>query len=181
MTKYCEDDDLLIGQIRTRLPPAISVEDSIEAASAEMNAKLGFTYAVPFTEPKAGDPPPQLPLFQWELIRDICIKLASGRIILSATAHAQESTLHAYGYHLVRDAEMSLMAIANGDVRLKWPRVDAEGDPLDPAPSPQEADPMAFIPGGSCDDATSGVAAFEVNYMTPAGWPFEVETWYPRG
>ena len=178
-TSYCEEDDLLLGQISTRLPPTIAPADFIENATNEINAKLGFTYAVPFVEPTDGGAEPQLPLHQWNLLRDIAAKLASGRIILAATAANQESTIHAYGFYLVKDAEVSLMAIANGDVKFKWPRVNSEGEPLDPAPNPQDTDPMAYIPGASNRDAVSPVETFENNYMTPAGWPYEVETWYP--
>jgi hypothetical protein len=183
MAGYCEVDDLLIGQIKTRMPPTVSPEDFIEHASHEIDSKLGFIYVVPFVDPATvtpvPDPDTRMPAHQWHLIKDIAIKLASGRIIMAVTGHTENNAVHAYGYHLVRDAEITLMAIANGEVRLSVARVDSEGNPLEPAPNPQDTDPLAYIPGASNDDAVSAVKAFEQNYMTPSGWPFEVETWYP--
>lgn len=177
---YCEPDDLLLGQIKTRMPATVALPDMCERASNEIDSKLGFIYAVPFKDPAdETDPDLKMPLHQWKLIEDIAIKLASGYAIMAATAATQDTTLHAYGYELVRDGRMSLMAVANGDVRLNWPRVDSDGNPLDPAPNPQDTDPLAYIPSATNPDAVSGVRAFEANYMTPSGWPFEVETWYP--
>jgi len=180
MDPYCEPDDLLIGQIKTRIPPTVSLDDFCEQATNEINAKLGFTYAMPFIDPAdENDETKKLPIHQWNLIRDIAIKLASGRVILAVTAVNQDTTIHAYGFYLVKDAEVSLMAIANGDVRLRWPRVNSEGEPLDPAPNPQDADPYAFVPGAENDDAYSATKAFENNFMRPTSWPFSPSPWSP--
>ncbi len=164
---YCEVEDLLIGQVRDRLPPQVVPNDFIEAASDEIDSKLGFMYVTPFMLDQ--DRPNSLPVFQAKLIKDICKKLASGRILLAATSAMEQSTIHAYGASLIRDATVSLMAIANGDARLSVIRVDADGNPRASEPdSPEVADPFAFIPGARNRDTRGGVEAFEDNYMTPS-------------
>jgi hypothetical protein len=156
----------------------VSAADFVKSASEEIDSKLGFTYVVPFKQ--TGDD--ALPDYQWKLIKDTAAKLASGRLLLAATSAIENATIHAYGLRMVMEAEANLMAIANGDVRLSARRVDASGDPIvgDP-PNPQDEDPFAYIPGGSCYDATSPVLAFEENFMRPTYAPGWVETWTPRG
>lgn len=166
---YCELEDLLIGQVRDRLPPQVVPNDFIEAASDEIDSKLGFVYVTPFIIDQGQSN--SLPAFQAKLIRDICKKLASGRILLAATSAMEQSTIHAYGASLVRDAMVSLIAVANGDVRLSVIRVDADGNPRASEPdSPEKADRFAFIPGARNRDLRGGVEAFEDNFMTPGVW-----------
>lgn len=163
------------------MPPTVSVQDFIEGACQEIDAKLGFIYQIPFQDPEQAASDPKMPLNQWYLIKSIAIKLASGRIILAVTAASQDTAIHAYGYSLVRDAEVSLMAVANADVRLTWPRVDSEGNPLNPGANPQDTDPLAYLPGGSNRDADSAVEFFEKNFMTPSYYMTPIENWAPGG
>jgi hypothetical protein len=135
--------------------------DFITAASSEIDAKLGFIYATPFILSGGG----AMPLHQAKLIEDICIKLASGRIILAATSTMEQSTIHAYGASLVRDAQVSLMAIANGEVNLAVTMVDSEGNPRPPGSNPEDDDPLAYVPSASNRDSDSAVEAFERNFM----------------
>ena len=160
---YCEVEDLLIGQMAGRLPPQVVPDDFIEAASAEIDGILGFMYVTPFVMEGENT----LPLQQVKLIKTTCAKLASGRIMLAATSTMEQSTIHAYAASLVSDANRTLTVIANGEVNLAAPMVDSEGNPRPDAPNPEDADPFAYIPGGSNRDSVSGVEAFERNIMQP--------------
>ena len=160
---YCEESDLLTGQMGTRLPASVVPADFITAASNEIDGKLGFIYKTPFVvDQQAQDP---MPLHQAKLITDICVKLASGRIILAATSAMEQSTIHAYGASLVRDAQVSLMAIANGEVNLAVTMVDSEGNPRPEGTNPEDEDPLAYVPSASNRDSEGGVQAFERNFM----------------
>lgn len=162
---YCEEDELLVGQLISRLPPQVKPADFIEAADIEIDSKLGFVYKTPFV---LGE----LPEHQAKLIKDIARKLASGRIILAASSAVEGSTIHAYGASLVSDAMVSLMAVANGEVRISAPTVDFDGKERPETVDPEDSDPYAFVPTGSTRDSQGGVVAFENNFMQDPAYPY---------
>ena len=130
----------------------------IQAAADEMDAKLGFVYATPIDVSL-------LPVNQAKLLKTINAKLASGRMIMANALGGQDATVNAYAMYLVKEAEVDLMSIANGQVDLKAPEVDASSDPVGVIEDPTVADPYARIPSGWNPDATSAVTAFEKNFM----------------
>jgi hypothetical protein len=179
MSYYCEVGDLLLGNLQGRLPSQIDPAEFVKHAAEEMDSKIGFVYVTPINVDPEPDPPlVALPVPQVLLLKHVCAKLASGRIILAAAIGHEDSTVHQYGLYLVREAEVTLMAIANQEVNLAAPTVDSEGNPDEPVDPPTSIDPMAFVPGGKNRDDFAAVAAFEDNYMTD-NYPCEAVPWIP--
>jgi hypothetical protein len=159
---YCATEDLLI-QPDMILPVSLEKSRFIEFASSDMDAKLGYIYVTPINLSA-------LPQNQAKLLRSICAKLASGRLIMAAAMTSQDSAVHQYALFLVRQAETDLMSIANGQVDLTAPLVDFRGSPIEGGIShPQDVDPYARVPTGWNPDRSSMVNAFEETVMDGSG------------
>lgn len=168
---YCTVADLLLGQLTTRLPPEIDVNEYMESAAEHIDARLGFMYATPFVTEGVE----ALPANQIKLLKGINAKRASGQIILAATIATEDNLIHQYGLWLLQEADLELQAIMNGTVKLNSPLVDSEGNEIPPTIDPGLEDPYARIPTANNIDAYSANAAFEANIMQ--GYPV---VWSPR-
>jgi len=160
---YCEEADLLV-QDGMAVAPGEKAK-FIKNACEEMDSKLGYRYVVPVDLPG-------IPQNQQFLLKDIAIKLATGRFIMAMALHGQSESLHQYALYLIKEAEMNLMAIANGNIDLNAPRVDSSGEGVGIVEPPEVADPFARIPTGWNPDQTSAVTIFEKNFMTGDPEPF---------
>lgn len=170
---YVQESDLLLGELTNVLPSTISVSKYIEMTAEEIDSKLGVIYVVPLDIDA-------LPNGQGNLLKSIHRKLASGRIILAATIGHDATTIHAYGMQLVKEGQMELMAIANGDVVLLGAeRVGGDGNPITDVLDASIADPLARVPSSTNRDDISGVEMFELNFMNPAWRDWPAETWHP--
>lgn len=163
--RYCEVEDLLIGDLI--LPATVKPERFIQSASDEIDAKLGWTYKTPLaplTVPAgSGDLVPEfkhLPRHERLLIVSICARLASGRLIMTLDTAGEQTTLHAYGFRLVKEALDELHTVSNGAVEL----IAAKQDPStlagesDTAPSIKNYDDESLLLG------------FEMNVMKRIPW-----------
>lgn len=164
---YCNETDLLIDHQMFTDPN--EKDRYVKFAADSMDSKLGYIYVVPIVV--SGLPPHQA-----TLLKTINAQLATGRLIMSRASAHQESQVHAYALYLIRQAEMDLMAIANGAVDLSAPRVNAEGDILGTLNDPSTSDTLARTPSGWNPDAVSAVTAFEKNVMSGSS---ESEFWVP--
>ena len=170
---YVEEEDLLLGELSGMLPASVSPTQYLDMTGEEIDSKLGVLYVVPIDIAI-------LPNSQGSLIKSIQRKLASGRIIMSATISHSETSVHAYGMQLVKEALMELMAIANGDVVLVGAeRVTGDGTPRGDVPDAETTDSLARVPTASNRDALSAVETFEKNFMTQYVLPTEFTTWEP--
>lgn len=102
----------------------VNKQKFVDDAADEIDSKLGFLYA---TVPLIVDPalPGALPRHERLLLKNINNRLASGRLILTLDIAGEDTTLHAYGWSLVRDSLRELMLVANGEVLLTAPRITA--------------------------------------------------------
>lgn len=127
---YCTVADLLIGDISTSAE--LSPEKYVNDAADEIDSKIGFRY----TTPIPGSAPRPVLL----LLKRLNSHLASGRLILAATISANQEELNAYGASLVNDAQLTLEAIASGEMRLPGAPINPDTavvvDPTDPANYP---------------------------------------------
>lgn len=141
---YSEVGDLLLGDLV--LGGGVDRQKFIDQAADDMDAKLGWLYQLPLrpavpagevqTDPQ-GDAPPvaendweALPTHEGLLLKGINNKLASGRLILTLDIAGEGTTLHAYGYQLVREANAELSILSNGEAWLTAQRAhpDEEGE-----------------------------------------------------
>ena len=134
----------------------------VKSSAEEMDAKLGYRYAVPIPMTDGST----LPANQKFLLKDLNIKLATGRFIMAMALHGQSESLHQYALYLIKEAEMILMSIANGAIDLNTARVDESGVGVGLVEPPEVADPYARIPTAWNPDQVSAVTLFEKNYMT---------------
>lgn len=154
---YCTSEDLLIsGDVM--LPPTLSLDKFVQLASDDMDSKLGYRYEVPILT--VG-----LPSHQIALLKSINAKLATGRLIMATAVGGEDTAVHQYALYLIKEAEMDLMSIANGQVDLQAPEVDEDGNSVTPG-SPLDNDPYARTPGAWNPDSTSPVTVFEKNILT---------------
>lgn len=109
---YCETTDLLVGDIP--LPKGLRPQQYVDSAANEIDMHIGFIYETPVNI--AEDSPVVRPARL--LLRELCIKLASGRLILAMSTVAQRTELHAYGASLVTEALAILGRISSGEIIL---------------------------------------------------------------
>lgn len=153
---YCGETDLLLSEATvTSLGEKARF---IKSAAGEIDGKLGYIYATPIDT--AGLPPHQA-----QLLLSINAKLASGRLMMAAAFGSQDTNVNAYALYLVKEAEMDLMSIANGQVDLTAPKVDPAGDPIGTIEDPAIVDPYARIPSGWNPDQVSAVTIFEQRFL----------------
>ena len=167
---YCTNADLLIEPGFPISGGETTKTKFVNLAAMEIDAILGERYVVPV-------PLATLPQHEKDLLKIINIKRASGSLILSQANAGEDTALHQYGLWLINEAQMQLMAIANGDIDLQSPRVDQGGEPTEGG-LPTDDDPDAYAPGGTHWDAISPIDAFEANFMGPYNVPVIVP-WVP--
>lgn len=110
---YCTEADLVLGDIPT--PSYLNVTKVIDDAADEIDSKIGYIYTTPVNVSSPGplERPARL------LLKRINAALATGRLILAVASPEEKSSLHAYGYNLVREANGAIRAIVDGEIVLE--------------------------------------------------------------
>ena len=116
---YCEVNDLLVKDNGMMFSPTFDFMKFIVSASEEMDGMMGEIYDLPLAGSSGGWT--TLPLYQKLLLKQINVKLASGRILLTLNASGDTRALHVYGAKLIDEALAMLLPIINGDVVLDIP------------------------------------------------------------
>ena len=148
---YCLDTELLLEDAVRMIPAGLSKASYISAASREIDAKLGMRYRIPLAvdpnfKDQYGNPVSDFPDNEKAMVRDICVKLASGRILLQIASDADDN-FSKYGWELIKEAQYFLTMLASGDVRLSAaPAVGAETD-LGGGPSITNRDHASMVEG----------------------------------
>lgn len=106
---YCKPQDLLIGDVT--LSSVLSRESYVRDAADEMDARLGFVYALPL-------PLTQLQPHAITLLKMINARLASGRLLMSIAAPAEDDSVHRYGEWLIKSAYEDLYNLCNRTIDL---------------------------------------------------------------
>ena len=149
----------MLGELVNSLPSTIDITQYLNMTGQEIDSKLGTMYQVPVDIAA-------LPNSQGALLTSIHRKLASGRVIMAATISHADTAMHAYAVQLVKEAQMELMTLANGDIVLIGAeRVDGSGDPRGDIEDAEVRDPLARVPASTQRDDYSAVKAFEDNFM----------------
>lgn len=147
---YCATADLVLGDIP--LPGYINTSERVNDAADEIDSRIGYIYQTPINI-EQGSPverPARL------LLKRINSHLASGRILLAIAAPSEQTSLHAYGWSLVKESLDALEQIKDGDIVL-------EG-----APTAENAvQPAATVPLISNLDPESSVEAFYNRIANP--------------
>jgi hypothetical protein len=129
---YSDASDLLIGDVI--ISGSIDKEQFIQGAADEIDSKIGWLYQTPIKvegDPSADPPIPALPRHEALLLKGINNKLASGRLIMALDVAGEQTTLHAYGARMVKEAMDELLMIANGDIDLHAPRNEDAAIPVE--------------------------------------------------
>lgn len=142
--------DLLLGDLT--LSAGYDKERWIKLADEEIDAKLGWVYALPISPIP---PLVALPTHETLLLKQISSKLASGRLIMAQSIGGEDQRLQAYGYSLVKEAMEMLLLIANGDIVLSAPKTEDVEQIPDKRPAIYH------------HDSESLFSAFENNVMRP--------------
>lgn len=117
---YSAVGDLLTGDML--ISSRIDKQKFVDDAADEIDAKLGWIYETPIEMAS-------LPRHQALLLKQINNKFASGRLILTLDIAGEQTTLHAYGLRLIREATDELLLIANGTLDLEADRADVAAAP----------------------------------------------------
>lgn len=121
---YCEVKDLLVKDNGMMFSPTFDFQLFIMSAAEEMDGMMGEIYDLPLAGSVGGWT--TLPLYQQLLLKQINVKLASGRILLTLNASGDTRALHVYGQRLIDEALAMLQPIINGDVVLDAPGKNEE-------------------------------------------------------
>jgi hypothetical protein len=106
---YCKEQDLLIGDVT--LSPVLSRLSYIRDAADEMDARIGFVYLLPL-------PLTLLQPHAITMLKMINARLASGRLLMSIAAPAEDDGVHRYGEWLIKSAYEDLYNICNRSIDL---------------------------------------------------------------
>lgn len=134
---YASQTDLMLGDIL--VAPSINLDAVITDASHEIDARVGEVYVVPLTG---------LSTHHQALIKLICARLATGRLILAVAAGGEDRALQAYGKSLVDMAYADIERIVCRHIVLSGV---AESGPA----------MSSNLPGIINADAASAVTGFE--------------------
>ena len=168
---YCAVGDLLIGNIPT--PVYVDKQKYVDDAADEIDSYLGARYVTPIVlEPTL---PAQRPSAL--MLKRINAHLASGRLILAAAAGGEDTELHAYGASLVREALAGLMQLASGEIVITGatPAENLGSTDKGSLPTVSNGDPYSQV-DGFYEVLTPGAVS-----VVPAGIPYAVPPYYPRG
>jgi len=138
---YCATTDLLLGDME---PGSIDLQSYVDSAAEEIDGRLGYVYDLDDVHGLEQDSP------GWLILKKINRFIASGRVIMAQAIAAENESLNAYGGSLVR--------LAYGDLAL----ILSKELPLD---ATAIGESVGRTPGIVNRDATSGVEAFEDNFM----------------
>jgi phage gp36-like protein len=106
MTTYCQPNDLLVGDISGVEPLK---QQFITAATEEIDSQLGFIYELPLSGASAHGT---------LILKGICRKLASGRLLMAQASASEDNSVHAYGMSLVEEAQRDLWSIRNAQTDI---------------------------------------------------------------
>lgn len=148
---YCEETDLLLGDIRM---PNMDIPKYIESAADEIDSKLGYVYELPLTWSGT-----EVPRHEGLLLKSINVRLATGRLLMAAFTSGEDRSLHAYGKSLIDAALADLMCLANGDVDISAGKTDT---PV--------ANQDNLVPGIVNHDSESLLDGFENSVMRGVPW-----------
>ncbi len=112
---YCVVGDLLHGSIP--LPTYLSVQKFVDDAADEIDSKLGFIYDTPINVQDTPENPVVRPVRL--LLKRLNAFLATGRLLLAVDAGHETDRVHAYGYSLIQEAQLTLEQIAQGQIKLE--------------------------------------------------------------
>ncbi len=111
---YSAVTDLMVGDIP--LPSYLSPQKYVDDAADEMDSHIGFLYQTPIDITDVETNPVSRPVRL--LLKRISVHLSTGRILMAIAAPTEDSTVHAYGYHMVKDALDALKSISDGAIAL---------------------------------------------------------------
>lgn len=163
MAPYCAPGDMIIGNIPATDPMKTQY---LNLATDEMDSILGMQYVTPINIAEDGPVARHSRL----LIKNICIWLSSGRLMLATSANGEDDQLHAYAKYLVENATDMLMKIASGEIKLEGAEHNEDED--DP-----DASNQALI--YNVDSESNVEAFYDRIYMAPPTYP--VYTRWPGG
>jgi hypothetical protein len=144
---YCKENELLTGDmagiegLRQRF---------VNLAADEMDSFIGFAYLLPL-------PIESMPVHEQLILKNINVKLATGRLIMAQAVGSEDTSTHAYGQSLVDEAIRDLWAIRNGQTNLTAP-VASAGD-TNSAPVIIEGDRVSGVDAYYAWAGKTGVAA----------------------
>lgn len=150
MPGYAEVTDLLTGNIPT--PGYLSQDKFVQDAADEIDSQLGFVYETPFdvSETSGLVRPARL------LLKRLNVFIATGRLLMAASASGEDDNLHAYAKSLVDNALKTLEMIRVGEIVLEG------AVEINPTTTDKPRGPMWFNP-----DVESTVDAFYTELQGP--------------
>ncbi|ANA87251.1 hypothetical protein SEA_GIBBLES_16 [Gordonia phage Gibbles] len=138
---YCEVNDVQIGNIalpRGLGTPEVIKQRYINDTADDIDAKLGAIFALPL-EPEPGS-------FTAAALKRINKYLAIGKLVIDAAAGGEDTQLHAYGFHHLREGNKAIEDILAGKIVLDLsPSEDADPDDQPTGPSVINKEPGSFV------------------------------------
>lgn len=153
MAPYCSPTDMIIGNIPATDPMKTQY---LNLATDEMDSVLGRTYETPINIAEDGPVKRHSRL----LLKNVCIWLSSGRLMLATSANGEDDQLHAYAKYLVENATAMLMKIASGEIEIEGAEKNPEDEGIENKPLIYNVDPESNVE-----------AFYDRIYMTPASFP----------
>ncbi|AOE44527.1 hypothetical protein SEA_JUMBO_14 [Gordonia phage Jumbo] len=110
--KYCEADDLMLGQLSSDIPRWVgsNYDKHIELGAEEIDMMVGRVYALPLNlVPGSAE---QL------LMKKLNRFITTGRILMAASSAQETGNVHRYAQYLLAQANAALDAIVKGELVL---------------------------------------------------------------
>ncbi len=161
---YSTKDDLRIGDIR--LPDRYGDGSSfVVSAAEEIDAQLGHIYVTPFDIDE--NVPQNRPAIL--ILKKINNLIASGRLIMDLAASKEDTTLHAYGWAMLKEGLGLLKALQDRSILLTGSELidyNADGEQTPTGPMIHNVDSESRVE--SFYDAPLDV----VLYRGGVNWPY---------
>lgn len=134
---YCKDTDILIGDVT---PKTGVMTKHVEQAAEEIDAAIGHLYVVPVTSAAEHTK---------LLLKNINIKLATGRYFAAMSRGSQEESPNFYAQSLIKEAWEQLKMIVSGQIILGGATTAGGGLAEDDSRAPTliQADEFSLVAG----------------------------------
>lgn len=140
MAAFCKVTDILTGNIP--LPRGMGNENVIkqryiDRAAEDIEARLGVLFTLPLS-PAPGS-------FEEKVLSRINKYLATGQLIIDAAAGGEDNSLHAYGFHHLREANQAIADILAGKIKLNLDKDEPDTEDLPGGPLVLNKEPSSYV------------------------------------
>lgn len=140
MSAYCAPSDVSTGNVplpRKLGSESVVKQHYIEKAADDIDGKLGAIFELPLAYEEGS--------FEALWLKRVNKYLAIGQLVIDAAAGGEDTQLHAYGFHHLREANKALDDALAGKVFLSFNKREGDPSDSDTGPSILNKEPASYV------------------------------------